>query len=1106
MADILTFDPATEFQVIETIDFEEEVQRPEELRFYTLDEQLLDYFDKVLPKKKTITKFEYAQIAHDVERIRELYTKTITVGDTYTVDLSRKEVRIPWIKYLHSDFEYKAYSYAENWVPLYDRANRVVPNFYPRMLAALPKPYATTGTGVPLKESATLTNQEGTNEIKALGTYMRSKSVIHEDGSMSVIRIPVENTRDDMKVRGFYLEDRGVDIPNPLANHPFLASNKASVIQSDEPLLEVFPSVEAIMHHGVPVTTDPYVEGQKYLKVYDVALDRIPWNLWKDRFPSADTITAAPKIDSIKFPSNDEAVNPSKTLQDAYVLPWMSGLDPRLWLMNQEDCGQLVIKMVQSKASEAGLVPPQHKGEKPEPTFPASTPEECTDFTTFNTLLTTGLYRVTKDVGQCIPVSHVVHERAEVLSHGKEAWGEGTEFEILKEHQKLLKQFQYSDIPAKAPIYEKIENGPESELRRDVKAILVDEERDKSDKAAAIRILVQELAITNELYLDVKNLFVVCGHTLSELEGDLAADNFGYFAKWTAIDDGFRACKFCGERLSKDILIAQDDFDEAGKVVKSYDVLETGPSFSSEHGPSFTDSIKDLKKNFLLEFAGESTLYLLISLLQVLPTENQLLPIIQQIRGLTGVLKANKKITGEDKDRIEGILGIVGMVILLQTHNPFLIPRRSFGSKTLKLTGFPRDTTDSNDSPTLDVIISILKSTIEESPNTFKGPSTVMFRALIKKPKEIRKEAIKYLTPVSQKFKVELESAKERYATTPALDEVIQVFLPLIVVPKNVFAPMERMGAEEQTGECSIYSPKSFLSGKLLPNVRQETISLWKDIKPTKRAELIDVILDIQKPIAVSKEEIANSIKLGYPKGLKLDRIEKFLKGDDGIGFLVLLNRMLDILSKETFSKSAIETFRKASVQLETRVSDSILRDAARGLVYALLHMVSKDANKSGLLQVLSTASQRDLTMNMILVTKDEAAKQDIELRATEREVFKKRMRQMNDTERQVTKMLLDIGIASYILTNEDREFFAQEYKYPDPEVEYEEAVADTLDAEVPDEGANAMRDYIDEDIPLGDNGQELQVDYGDYGDRYDPAYEEDESGGHMNDGNGFGV
>jgi hypothetical protein len=46
MADVLVFEP-TEFEVLETFDFEEEVQKPEETRFFTLENQLTDYFEKV---------------------------------------------------------------------------------------------------------------------------------------------------------------------------------------------------------------------------------------------------------------------------------------------------------------------------------------------------------------------------------------------------------------------------------------------------------------------------------------------------------------------------------------------------------------------------------------------------------------------------------------------------------------------------------------------------------------------------------------------------------------------------------------------------------------------------------------------------------------------------------------------------------------------------------------------------------------------------------------------------------------------------------------------------------------------------------------------------
>ena len=77
MEPILNFDPSTEFEILETFDYEEEIQRPEELRFYTLDEQLLDYQSKVVSGKQRLTNFEIQKVYNEVDRIRNVYNKII---------------------------------------------------------------------------------------------------------------------------------------------------------------------------------------------------------------------------------------------------------------------------------------------------------------------------------------------------------------------------------------------------------------------------------------------------------------------------------------------------------------------------------------------------------------------------------------------------------------------------------------------------------------------------------------------------------------------------------------------------------------------------------------------------------------------------------------------------------------------------------------------------------------------------------------------------------------------------------------------------------------------------------------------------------------------
>jgi len=1097
-AGFLYFDPASEFEIIESLDFEEEVSRPESLRFFTLDEQLTDYFDKVLPKKGKISKFEYTQISNEVDRLREIYEDIITVTDAdYTVDLSRKKINVDWVKPIYTDLQLVAYPYAENWVPLYKPGLRSTANYYPRMLAALPKPYRSTETGgVSFTEGGILVNEEGKNSIHTLPIYQRTKGIVHEDGSFTVVKIPISNTADDVKVKGFFIEKRSLDIPNPLVGNPFLASSEESKFLTEEPLSRVFPTIESILTHGVPVTTKPYSEGKQFLKLYDVTLSQVPWDLWKDRFPPADTIVSTPTILSVKFPSINDGAAPSKSLQDIYIQEWYLGIEPRFWLSKQEDGGALVMKMLLSQASKSGLLAPAIIGEKPVASLTPSTPEECFTINTFEEFLSSGVYRspewsivsaaLTKHkplpLGHCIPVAQIVQERADLLVGNKVAWKETTDTDMLKEHQQLLTFFQYKQNILEKVVYDKYAGQPVSDTRRQIIALLKDQSRAPIDKAEAIGKVLRGTNSKNFQYLDSADSFLICEHTLADLRGDLEDDMNAFYETWTTIDEGFRSCIYCGERISADVFSAQDDFDEDGNAVKSHDTLGDTAFHGESHVAAFANSLQKLKSAFVLDNPGESILYLLLSLMQVLPSDTQLIPIIQNVRDLTNVLRANKKIEKTAKERTEGILGIAAMVILLQVHNPFLIPRRSFGSKILKLTGYPRDTDDVSDSPTLDIVISILKTTFESSPNTFKGPTTTLLRLVISKPKDVRKESLLFIKQAAQKFKAELLTAKERYQAPSETATVSQISLPVLLVKKLVFTPSEKIGNEEEMTACTVPKPTSYLTGKLPPNIVQDPI-LLTPTKPSQTAVEIREVFEPIETVVFTDAEIRRRAGLGFPKSTKLDKFEAFLRSDtDGIAFLSLCSRILDVLSKESFPFDRIAIYRSMITYLHTTSNASLVRDAARGIVYELMQEVMKHKNKAGFLSSLQTASQRDLVFSMILITKEEATKQDSDLRTRERELFKQRMRSMNDTEREATKMLLDIGIAPYIITNEDREIFAKEYRLPDPESEYER-IQQEEDLNRPEEGYNASRDVEDGDAAIV-QGIEQQVDYGDYGDR----------------------
>jgi hypothetical protein len=127
----------------------------------------------------------------------------------------------------------------------------------------------------------------------------------------------------------------------------------------------------------------------------------------------------------------------------------------------------------------------------------------------------------------------------------------------------------------------------------------------------------------------------------------------------------------------------------------------------------------------------------------------------------------------------------------------------------------------------------------------------------------------------------------------------------------------------------------------------------------------------------------------------------------------------------------------------------------------------------------------RDLTMNMILLTKESSEKEVDVLRSKERETLKARLREMDDRSREVTKMLMDIGISQYVITNEDRRRFAKELNM---EVNMPD---DTDDPNNIPEGGFTNRDYVDSDQQLNENGLAIEPDRGDYGDVRDRPFDD---------------
>jgi ribosomal protein S30 len=122
--------------------------------------------------------------------------------------------------------------------------------------------------------------------------------------------------------------------------------------------------------------------------------------------------------------------------------------------------------------------------------------------------------------------------------------------------------------------------------------------------------------------------------------------------------------------------------------------------------------------------------------------------------------------------------------------------------------------------------------------------------------------------------------------------------------------------------------------------------------------------------------------------------------------------------------------------------------------------MITKDPVKR---RAYDELREKDLALFALLAQLKDVRTETNTLRAKERHLFTDRLREMTDSQRQITKDLLDRGMAPYIITNADRDVFAAQI----------ERELGPLEEDI---GVGAPRDSPDDDDRNADQG-----DYGDH-------------------------
>lgn len=1066
--EFFNFEP-DEYRVLEEIEFDETVQRPEKVRFYTLEDQLVDATEKMIPRDRRYTRFDLEQIKYEVSRLEELYNKYITpTEDTYELREPEHAKRLDWvlravdnIAAVNVEPDYFRIAYA----PVFSAVRAA--GFYPRLLAALPHQRygeARVTPHIPDRiETIGSMSARITDELRVLPRFEITRTERHTDQTATITSVPVDGTEDVVLPSGYRFKNRGVPIPNPNPEHPFFKeseNNIDTILESTAPLEDILPSLSAIFEHGVPVTQDPYGEGQRFLKVYDVKMENIPWTLWKSRFPPVAPITKTPQVEELKFPKPPQNA-PGEKIINAYKTPYAPGISARHWLMLQDDGGDLVVRALLADAFTNGSVPVVPGLDLGPIRYPETTLEECElGGKIFEEFQTAGVLRRTlvdtkeekkfKAVYSCVPPEFILQERRQLGYVDRESFKESTPARILKEHVDALARHRMPEKDETEEPESKTPARADSIRRTEVLGILADPRRTPQDKSKDIRELLKETTLEKQVYSDPDGAFVICSHTLALLNGDLATDRRKFYEDWTAQEDGFRVCKFCGERILRDDAIDQEEFDDAGRLIVKSEAFDQ-PVFQSETLAGYITGIKALQSLFKMESPIESTIYTLLTILHVLPESDKTEQILRVGRWFESSMFKSAEAATEKVKLQKGILGMALAIIMLQTHIPALVPRRSFGSRPLKLNGYPRDGGKSDEYNIIDSMLLVIRVTYDAFPGAVRGPSSAVIRAILRDPKQIRSAIIQFLNVkiVNQDaIKEMLRDARARYADAPVIPISPMTLIPPVPPPKE-------LGVIQRFGECR--SGRSIWTNIRPPKIEQEAPPLRRGIVPAANAVPVDPTRSRRtKMVPMPTADITARYKVG-PGSIRYDLSDGWRTN------IMLASRLADLFQLEISIRTVDPT----------QTADE-LRDIAKGYVFEALREIQSTPVKRVRFEDLR---QKDLGLLMLAAQIDREVAAVDRVLARQRKTFVQRMGEKTDFEREIIEELKRRGMAPVIITTEDRELFAAEIENelrPLREFSAEEAEV----AEGGDYGVGAPQVYEEEE-EMGTRN----VDAGDYGD-----------------------
>ena len=418
-------------------------------------------------------------------------------------------------------------------------------------------------------------------------------------------------------------------------------------------------------------------------------------------------------------------------------------------------------------------------------------------------------------------------------------------------------------------------------------------------------------------------------------------------------------------------LVDQEEFDEEGFVLNKKESLETGPVFHGEAIAAYATGLKAISGLFTMEDPCDAVMFHLISLLQVLPKAETVSFFLAQGRVQTAKMG---KIT-EASLQLRGIAGLAMTVLLFQAHVPFLEPRRTFWSKPLTFTGFPRDTDKPDGFGVIDILLMVLENTYRGFPMALSGGMKQIVRAVLTKGPKIREAVVKLL----QERILPLKEIQDAFQEARA--ELKRMPPPEPVVP---FLPT-RIPASKGPAMCP--SGSSIFAGRPLPKIRQAVVPLRRGLQASGTREPVIAPVSERLEVApVPKEQIRRRLAV---KGTVVR---------EGTQTNLLLAGHLAALTRKPLPVASVDPTQ----------SPDLLRDIAKGFVNEASQGLKLDVSK-------------DITLVCLLADFTKARAETQRVRATERLSYIDKMAKVSDLEREVNMDLAKRGMAPILITLKER-------------------------------------------------------------------------------------